>query len=469
MDGTFGAFLVGISGPLSGNLRRNPIRQTKARLIHAACQLEASGSAQGADNGVFRDAYPVPAWATGRHHGRALTIPVGAPIRARIAMADAQDRNLPATEKKIRKARKEGQVARSRDLGHLLVVGGGGVLLVLALPRLVDWSGKLLTSGLRFDLQALSQVDAMTRHLGALAWAWMLVLLPLGGVGIALALGAALASGGWNFTFQPLAPNFGKLNPLAGLGRMVSGQHLGDLAKACTLALILGVVGGVWLWLHLGQFHDALAMPLPVALAHTGGALLDGLLLLCVVLALFAVIDVPLQRRMLSNRLKMSHQEVKQEHKEAEGNVEMKGRIKSRMREMSRKRMLAAVPKADLVVMNPTHYAVALKYEEGRMAAPKVVAKGADLLALKIRDLAREHKVPVLQAAPLARALYTHSEVDHEIPARLFSAVAQVLAYVYQLRAALAGQAAMPNDLPPIVVPADLDPHTAEAPAPGAA
>jgi flagellar biosynthesis protein FlhB len=380
-------------------------------------------------------------------------------------MADAQDRNLPASEKKIRKARREGQVARSRDLSHLLVVGGGGALLVVALPQLADWSARLLVSGLRFDLQALSQADAMTRHLGMLTWAWMAMLLPLGALGILLAVGAALASGGWNFTWQPLAPNFGKLNPLTGLGRMVSGQHLGDLAKACLLALLLGVAGGLWLWLHLGQFHDALAMPLPAALAHTGGALLDGLLLLVIVLAVFAVIDVPLQRRMLANRLKMSHQELKQEHKESEGNVEMKGRIKSRMREMSRKRMLAAVPKADLVVMNPTHYAVALKYDEGRMAAPKVVAKGADLLALKIRDLAREHKVPVLQAAPLARALYAHTEVDHEIPARLFSAVAQVLAYVYQLRAAMAGRAAMPNDLPPIAVPPDLDPHTAE-PAP---
>lgn len=378
-------------------------------------------------------------------------------------MADAQDRHLPASDKKIRKARSEGQVARSRDLGHLLAVGGGGALLLVALPRLGDWSARLLASGLRFDLQALSQADAMTRHLGALTWAWMAVLLPIGAAGALLALAAAVASGGWNFTFGPLAPNFGKLNPLAGIARMVSGQHLGDLAKACTLALVLGVVGGFWLWLHLGQFHDALAMPLPAALAHTGSALRDGLVLLVVVLAVSAAIDLPLQRRMLANRLKMSHQEVRQEQKEAEGNVEMKGRIKSRMREMARKRMLAAVPKADLVVMNPTHYAVALQYDEGRMGAPRVVAKGADLLALKIRDLAREHQVPVLQAAPLARALYTHTEVDHEIPARLFAAVAQVLAYVYQLRAAMAGQGAMPHDLPPIVVPADLDPHTAEA------
>ena len=378
-------------------------------------------------------------------------------------MADAQDRNLPASERKIRKARGEGQVARSRDLAHLLVVGGGGALLAAFMPRLSDWLGRLLSTGLRFDAELLAEPDAMVRRLSELTWAWLVVLLPLGALGLALAISASVASGGWNFTFKPLAPNFGKLNPLAGLGRMVSGQHLGDLAKACLLALLLGLVGGTWLYFQYGQFHDALAMPLPVALVHTGQSLLNGMMLLCIVLLVFAAIDVPLQRLMLAKRLKMSAQEAKQEHKEAEGNVEVKGRIKARMREMARKRMLAAVPTADLVVMNPTHYAVALKYDEGRMAAPRMVAKGADLMALKIRDIAREHKVPVLEAPPLARALYTHGEVDREIPARLFSAVAQVLAYVYQLRAALAGRGAMPQDLPPIVVPADLDPHTAEA------
>ena len=378
-------------------------------------------------------------------------------------MADAQDRNLPASERKIRKARQDGQVARSRDLAHLLVVGGGGALLAVAMPLLGDWLHRLLATGLRFDHQLLAQDGAMTQRLGELTYAWLLVLLPLGGAGLALALGASLASGGWNFTLKPLMPNFAKLDPLAGLGRMVSGQHLGDLAKASVLALLLGLIGGTWLATHLAEFHDALKMPLPVALAHTGRTLLGGLALLMILLVVFAAIDVPLQRLMLAKRLKMSHQEVKQEHKEAEGNVEVKGRIKARMREMSRKRMLAAVPKADLVVMNPSHYAVALKYDEARMAAPRIVAKGADLLALKIRDIARDHKVPVLQAPPLARALYAHGEVDHEIPARLFSAVAQVLAYVYQLRAAMAGRGAMPSDLPPIVVPPDLDPHTEDA------
>jgi flagellar biosynthetic protein FlhB len=154
----------------------------------------------------------------------------------------------------------------------------------------------------------------------------------------------------------------------------------------------------------------------------------------------------------------MSVEEVKKEMKEVEGNAEIKGKMKLRMREMVNRRMLAAVPRADLVVMNPTHYAVALKYDEARMAAPRVVAKGADLLALRIRDLARDAKVPVLQAPPLARALYAHTEVDQEVPARLFGAVAQVLAWVYQVRDAMAAGRPLPDRAPTPEVPEDMDP-----------
>jgi len=343
-----------------------------------------------------------------------------------------------------------------------MVVGAGGALLVLMLPRLGAWLQAILANGLRFDAQMLAQPGMLTQRLAELTWAWLAVLLPLGAASIALAMGASLASGGWNFTLKPLLPNFGKLDPISGLGRMLAGQHLGDLVKACALALLLGVIGGVYLFTHLPQFRDALAMPLPAALAHTGSTLISGLALLLIVLAVFAAIDLPLQRQMLAKRLKMSHQEARQEHKEAEGNVEVKGRIKARMREMSKKRMLAAVPLADLVVMNPTHYAVALKYDQAGMGAPRVVAKGADLLALRIRDIAREHQVPVLQAPALARALFAHTEVDHEIPARLFSAVAQVLAWVFQLRAAMDGRGQMPADLPAIEVPPDLDPALAD-------
>jgi flagellar biosynthesis protein FlhB len=379
-------------------------------------------------------------------------------------MADAQDRNLPASERKIRKAREDGQVARSRDLAHLAIIGGGGAVLVAFAPALAGWMQKILSIGLRFDAKLLMQPDLLQSRLSELAFGGLLVLVVIGAVAVALALASGIASGGWNFTLKPLAPKFDKLNPLTGIGRMFSGDHLSQVGKACLLAVLLGVIGAFYLKSHLAEFHDALALPLPKALQHTTQALLGGLVLLVIALVVFAAIDVPLQRFMLLKRLKMSHQEMKQEYKDAEGNVEVKAKVKARMREMAKKRMLAAVPGADLVVMNPTHYAVALKYEDGKMGAPRVVAKGADLLAMKIRDIARENKVPVLQSPALARALYAHTEVDQEVPQRLFAAVAQVLAYVYQLRAALAGRGPWPKDLAAVAVPADLDPHNKPAP-----
>ena len=267
-------------------------------------------------------------------------------------MADAQDRRLPATERKTRKARAEGQVARSRDLSHFVAIGAGAALL------------------------------------------------------------AGVASGGWNFSLKALRPRFDKIDPLAGLGRMLSGRQLLNTLKSCLLALIVGAVGATYLRSNLARFADALSMPLPAALAHAGSVVLGGLLLLVLALALFAVVDVPLQRHQLATSLKMSVQEMKQEQRESEGSPETKQRQRARMRELSNRRMLAAVPRADIVVMNPTHFAVALKYDEARMSAPRVVAKGKDLLALRIRDAAQGAKVPVLQAPPLARALYAHAELD---------------------------------------------------------
>jgi flagellar biosynthetic protein FlhB len=278
------------------------------------------------------------------------------------------------------------------------------------------------------------------------------------------ALLAGVASGGWNWTFKPLTPNFGKLNPVAGVGRMFSKQQLGEALKASLLALVLGSIGGLYLRAKAPAFLATLEVPLPAALAQAIGTLQGGLWLLLLALAVFALIDVPLQRKWLQDRLKMSHQEVKEEFRQLEGNVEVKSKMRALMRDRVKRRMLAAVPGADLVVMNPTHYAVALKYDDASMAAPRVVAKGADLLALRIRDIAKEARVPVLEAPPLARALYAHAEIDREVPAALFGAVAQVLAYVYQLRAAMAGRGAMPADLPALPVPEELDPqHTTAA------
>ena len=371
----------------------------------------------------------------------------------------SQDRKLPASQRKIDKARADGQVARSRDLGHLGALGAGVTLLAVMAEPFGRHAEQLLRAGLRFDASHLLTPSAMVHRLGELAFQMLLLLLPLFATVWLVALAAGVLSGGWNFTLKPLQPDFTKLNPLSGLGRVFSSHHLTDTLKASLLALLMGAVGSVYLGQRWMRHAELVSMPLPAALAAGAELVLGGLVLIAGLLAVFALVDVPLQRHLLQQRLRMSVEEMKKEMKDVEGNAEVKGRLKQRMRELAGRRMLAAVPLADLVVMNPSHYAVALKYDEATMAAPRVVAKGADLMALKIRDLAKNAKVPVLQAPPLARALYAHTEVDQEVPARLFSAVAQVLAWVYQLRDAMAAGRAMLTEAPVPEVPADLDPH----------
>ena len=376
-----------------------------------------------------------------------------------MADADAQDRNLPASARKIKKAREEGNVPRSRDLGHFAALAAGGLGLALMAPTLIGWTRAGLIRGLSFDAGARLGPAAMFERLADVTVMLLWVVVPTGLWMSSVGIASALAVGGWNWTLKPLMPKATPFNLPAGISRMFSKQQVIDALKASLLALLLGVVGSSYLFFHFDEFRGLMGMPLEAGLTQAGSAIQGGLWLLLGVLAVFAAIDAPLQRFLNANRLKMSQQEVKQEHKESEGNQEVKGKRKQMMRELSRRRMLAAVPTADLVVMNPTHYAVALKYDEASMGAPRVVAKGVDLLAMTIRDTARGAQVPVLEAPVLARALYAHAELDREIPAALFAAVAQVLAYVYQLRAAMTGRGRMPGDLPELVVPPELDPH----------
>ena len=380
-----------------------------------------------------------------------------------MAEKDAQDHNLPASQRKIKKSREEGQLPRSRDLAHAAIF----VALVLLgwtwVPQAVHEWKLIMADGLRFNAQSLTQAGAMQHALADFGGRLVRSLLMLGAVLGGAVVASQLACGGWNFTMKALGPRWSAMNPIAGFGRLFSGQNAGQALKAVLLALILGVVA-IWsLHQRLDHYVGLMSVPLEQALALAGNLMLGGLFVLALTLAVFAALDVPLQRQLYLRRLRMSRVEVKQEHKETEGSPEIKARQRARMREMTRQRMMAAVPKADLVVMNPTHYAVALKYDEAKDAAPRVVAKGADLLALRIRDVAKEHRVPVLQAPALARALYAHGKLDREVPMSLFAAVAQVLAYLYQLRVALPGrEPPAPNP----DVPKGLDPHEKEALAP---
>jgi flagellar biosynthetic protein FlhB len=353
---------------------------------------------------------------------------------------------------------------RDRRLAALCAaaaLGAGAALLFVGLPLLARWLDALLTRSFSFDRRAVDSTAAMRERLAQAALETLGAIVPFGAVIAAVAVAAAVLAGGWNFTFAPLAPKLSKLDPVAGLGRLLSPRSLVGTVKGALLALVLGAIGAFYLKMQWPRFALLLAAPLPDALVATALLLRDGLALLLLALVGFALLDVPLQRHLLLRRLRMSVEEARQEHKELEGNTEVKGKIKARMRELARRRMLAAVPLADLVVTNPTHYAVALRYDDRTMAAPRVVAKGADLLALKIRELARSAQVPVLEAPPLARALHAHAEVDEEIPAALFGAVAQVLAWVYQLRAALAAGRAANMPPPAVEVPAGMDPAAA--------
>ena len=372
---------------------------------------------------------------------------------------DAQDRNLPASELRLKKAREDGNVPRSRDLGHFAALTAGGFGLVVMTPTLIGWIQGGLTRSLSFDAGARLGPSAMFERLADLTGMMLWVIVPMGLWMSGVVIASALAIGGWNWTLKPLMPKGTPFNLPAGVTRMFSKQQVVDALKASVLALLLGTVGCFYLYLYFDEFRGLMGMPLNAGLAQAGAALQGGLWMLIGVLAVFALVDAPLQHHLNANKLKMSAQELKQEHKESDGNQEIKGRRRQLMRELSRRRMLAAVPTADLVVMNPTHYAVALKYDDASMGAPRVVAKGADLLAMTIRDAARTAQVPVLQAPVLARALYAHAELDREIPTALFAAVAQVLAYVYQLRAATTGRGAMPADLSELPVPPELDPH----------
>jgi len=373
--------------------------------------------------------------------------------------SSAQDKNLPATAQRLRKAREEGNIARSKDLGHLAVLGGGAVVLMALLPMGFELLLNGLRLQLRFDQQTLAQPGVLMERLSGGLGQWLVLALPLGALVLAIAVMTSFASGGWALSTKPLMPDLTRLDPLSGLGRLFTKQQLVDTLKLVGMTAIVGLVGWQFLSSHMQAFASLLAQPLEGGLGQLGQWMMAGVGLLLVVVTVFALIDFPLQKFLHAQRLKMSLEEVKREHKESDGDPHMKGKRRQRQRELAQRNSVNAVPRADLVVMNPTHYAVAIQYDDATMAAPRVIAKGSDLIAMKIRDVAKASNVPVLQSPMLARALYAHAEIDGEIPSALYTAVAQVLAYVYQLKAALAGRGAMPAEMPVPQVPQELDPH----------
>jgi flagellar biosynthesis protein FlhB len=294
----------------------------------------------------------------------------------------------------------------------------------------------------------------MTVALASAFLSALLACLPLLGLLFAAAMLAPLLIGGWNISAEALAPKWDRLSPLAGLKRMFSIQGVLELCKSLARFGVVAVVAVLVLWIQADELLALGREPLHFAIGHALGIVGWALTALAGSLVLIAAVDVPLSLWQHHRSLRMTKQEVRDENKETEGNPEVKGYIRSRQQEVARRRMMQDVPKADVVVTNPTHYAVALRYDEHRMRAPVVVAKGQDLVAARIREIAGEHGVPILEAPPLARALHAGCNLGDEIPARLYVTVAQVLAYVYQLRAARRTGAAPPAT-PEIVLPPD--------------
>lgn len=372
--------------------------------------------------------------------------------------SSSQDRNLPASERKLKKARDDGQVARSRDLANLAVLGGGSVSLLLLAPLILTHIKGEMGAQMLFDAQALKDPMIMIHRLGAASGVGLAVSAVFAAIISVVAIVSTVATGGWVASVKPITPDFSRLNPISGFGRLFSKEKATEVLKMSFIAGMLLWIGFAYLSSGMDTLGTLVLQPSAQSLVVLSQWLSNGAALMLLVLLVVAMVDVPLQTYLHKSRMKMSHQEMKQEGKESDGNPQMKGRLRQRQRDIAQGNSVQAVPKADFVLMNPTHYAVALRYDDSTMVAPRVVAKGADLLAFKIRDIAKENDIPVLQSPKLARALYAHAELDEDIPTALYTAVAQVLAYIYRLKAAMRGNGPMPEEAPTPFVPPELDP-----------
>ncbi len=374
-------------------------------------------------------------------------------------MADDSDleRTEPATGRRLEEARSKGNIPRSRELNTFAILMAGGVGLMVMGPKFANGLMDLTHQWFTFNHATLADPNLMWKRFMDTTVSMTTLFMPLLVVLLIAVLAAPLAIGGWLFSVEALQPDFGRLNPFKGITRVFSFSGLAELVKALIKTL---VVGSVAYWVLMNKKMEILALaaePISGSVPHLANMLAWAFVLITGAMALIVSLDVPFQLWEYYRKLRMTKEEVRKESKESEGDPMIKGRIRALQREAARKRMMTQVPKADVIVTNPTHYAVALMYREGEMRAPRVVAKGSYLLAQRIRELGEENHVPILEAPPLARALYRHADLDQEIPAALFAAVAEVLAYVYQLRSYNSGSGQMPTKPGDLQVPEGMD------------
>jgi flagellar biosynthesis protein FlhB len=384
-------------------------------------------------------------------------------------MAEDSDleRTEPASSRRLERAREEGQVARSRELSTFTLLMTGGAAMWWYGGHAVAGFKAWFAQALAFDPRLAHDSALATSRVSELSIEALLIAAPVLGLLFLAAAASPLLLGGWLFSPSAMAPDFTRLDPLRGIARMFSTNGLAELGKAVLKAVMVAVFA-IWVVRsNVASVFSLLGQSPEGGIAMSGEIIASSFVAIVCGLAAIAAFDVPYQLWNHASRLKMTKEELRQEHKEQEGDPKIRARIRTLQREAARRRMMSEVPKADVVVTNPTHYAVALSYRGGEMRAPRVLAKGAGHIAQKIRELALASSVPLLEAPPLARALYQHTEIGDEIPEKLYNSVAEVLAYVFQLKRSRSYGGPVPVAPSNLPVPPELDPlnkaHGAES------
>lgn len=376
-------------------------------------------------------------------------------------MAEDSDleRSEEASPKRLEKAREEGDVPRSRELATCTMLLAAGMGFWTLGRNLNDALKSNLSSLLHFEREAAFDPPFLLSRIADSISTLLIAFAPLALLLLIVAIASPALMGGWVMSGKALRPQFSRLNPISGLANLVSKNAAVELIKSIAKSALVALIGYLIVNSDMDAILSLSQLSTDKAVAQVASLMITGFLSIVAALALIAAIDVPYQLKHYADKLRMTKEELKQEAKEAEGNPQIKARIRQQQRAMARRRMMAEIPRADVVITNPTHYAVAIKYKDDSMRAPKVVAKGADALALKIRTIANEHNVLTLEAPRLARALYAHTELGDEIPEALYAAVAEVLAYVFQMRIFKKDGGDRPEAPKTLDVPAGMDPH----------
>lgn len=378
-------------------------------------------------------------------------------------MAEESDleKSEQASSTRIEKARADGDVPRSKELVTCALLFTAGLSIWGMGNHLSDTLKQVMSEGMKFDSKMAFDLDAPLVRSSDLMIDVLIAFAPLGIVLMIAAMAAPILVGGWNFSTTLLMPKFDRLDPIAGFGKLFSKDSLVELIKSIAKATIVGFVAYFVISADFSELITLSLLPVEVGLAKSGMFIIKSFILIAAALIAIAIIDVPYQLYSYGEKLKMSRQDLKQESKEGNGNPEIKARIRQQQREMSRRRMMSNVQKADVIITNPTHYSVAIQYKDGEMRAPTLLAKGSDALAFRIRELAKEHDILILESPKLARAIYANTDLDSEIPEALYLAVAEILAFVYQVKNFNGRSGAYPTQPHNIEVPDALDPLSA--------